>query len=415
MGENMKIQYKCLGCGKIYNTYKIYPNGIWICLKCRDNTKVPIICSVCGSTFEVEWNTYRMKDPNIPWRCRSCNDKYRNILYENKSEEEKQKFIDQQRKRSKSYWNNLSEKEKEQDSQRRKELWKKRYENGNASRILNAMKEGRSNWWNSLSDEEKVHQMESANNGRKIWFDHLSDEELKEWKSMIAFYSKLQWSKLDINERTTRMKNIHKGNKEFWEEMMKNKNKYHEWYLKQVKGYREYRETVDPKNENIQPNKNEKSFIDILNKNGLEYYFQYPNIIIHPDFDKIFPNNPITKSDLVSPFHNWDFLVRTLDEDVFIDIDGSIHFHDSYSRIHPYTKVKYRILDASKFNDSQRPYQTDGLMAYAVLCYDDNLTMDTPVKNINTGDIMPFSALIALLNFMNMKKKDKSQFIRENN
>ena len=76
-------------------------------MKCRSTTKLVVKCSVCGYDTLIKWDTYELKDPNIPWRCRSCNDKYRNELYENKSIEEKRDFVESQIARIKKYWNEL--------------------------------------------------------------------------------------------------------------------------------------------------------------------------------------------------------------------------------------------------------------------------------------------------------------------
>ena len=154
MSKQNMYHYECIGCGKSYNTYKYYPDG-WICLNCRPKTKITLKCSECGSPFGVEWDTYRMKNPNIPWRCRKCNDKYRNALYNAKPDDEKKAFVAAQVARTKEYWANLSEDAKKKDSERRKLLWQERWKSGKAIEMIDTMKAGRSKWWDSLTDEEK--------------------------------------------------------------------------------------------------------------------------------------------------------------------------------------------------------------------------------------------------------------------
>ena len=141
-------------------------------------------------------------------------------------------------------------------------------------------------------------------------------------------------------------------------------------------------------------NNNEMNFSKYLEKSNISYEVHYFNKIKYPDFDKLFPVNTSTGSTIISSYHSWDFKVHTLESDVFVDIDGSVH------------DPKNKTTGITEFNDSKRPYQTDGLPAYAVLCYDDNLTDDTPVKNIITNEIMSFKQFMALIAFMNMDEKE---------
>ena len=410
--DKSKNHYVCIGCSKNYNTYKMYPYG-WICLDCRKTTKLPIICSVCGKEFKITWDTYRTKDPNIPWRCRECNDKYRNEVYNNKSDEDKKIFVEKQRQRSSEYWKNLSKEDKEKDSKRRKALWDERYKTSKAVEILETMKSGRANWWNSLSEEDKKQEIGRLSNIHQNWFENATTEEIEEWKLKISANSKYNWSLLTKEERMKRMEGIHNGCINFWKNMTV--KQYQDWKLKFIKGYKDYIDNVNPYGANVVPNKNENAFINEMSKNKIKCIFQYPNTKIHPDFDKIFPYNLVTKADFNSPYHMWDFLIHTTNSDVFVDVDGSMHFKDTYSRTHPYTKITYKELDYKKFLDSQRPYQTDGLPAYAVLCYDDNLTDDTPVKNIITNEIMTFKQFISILSFMDMTKDEQKEILKINN
>ena len=75
--------------------------------------------------------------------------------------------------------------------------------------------------------------------------------------------------------------------------------------------------------------------------------------------------------------------------------------------IHQYTKIEYEILDYYKFKDSQRFYQTDGLSAYIILCYNDNLTFDTDVYDLTLKSIIKFKDFISILNLLNLKRLNK--------
>ena len=55
-----------------------------------------------------------------------------------------------------------------------------------------------------------------------------------------------------------------------------------------------------------------------------------------------------------------------------------------------------------EFYDSKRPYQTDGLDAYVVKCYDDNLHLHSTVMNIKTGKEMTLSYFIRFISTMNL-------------
>ena len=138
------------------------------------------------------------------------------------------------------------------------------------------------------------------------------------------------------------------------------------------------------------PNKNESSLIEYFNEYGIKFEYQFPSTEVHPDFYTTFPENPITHSKFVNPFHFWDFLVQLNDHYIFVDIDGSVH--DS----------KNKTTGITEFNDSKRPYQTDGLDAYAILCYNDHLTFDTEVININTNSKMSFKDFLTMLCRINL-------------
>ena len=404
MQAQTKHHYNCIGCGKDYNTYKEYPDG-WICLDCRKTAKINVKCSVCGATVPVKWDTYRMKDPSIPWRCRACNDKYRNDLYEAKPEEEKKAFVASQANRSRAYWANLSDEEREKDSLRRKKLWEERKLSGEAQRILDAMHAGHDRWYESLSPEERYQRWCFMDSGRDVWWSGLTPEQKAEHMKHPHEGFRIWFQSLSEEAKRDFMGPLWEGNRKFWGNMTK--ADYQAWRIAFNKGYQEYIRRVDPKGRNVEPNKNEVEFMDRMKMANIEFIFQYPSVQVHPDFNKLFPNNPVTGADLVDPTHMWDFLLQTRDGDVLVDVDGSMHFKDTYSKIHPYTQKEYRELDYKQFNDSQRPYQTDGLPAYAVLCYDDRLTDQTAVVNITTGEKQTFYQWLSCMQFRNLTDAEK--------
>lgn len=408
--NNEKYTYHCLGCKKEFHTYKFYPHG-WICLSCRDKIKLTLKCSVCGTDVKVNWDTYRMKDPNIPWRCRSCNDKYRNEVYENRSDEYKQAFHDSQSARSKEYYANRTQEEIEADSQRRKDLWKKRKEDGSGQKIIDAMVAGRAAWYDSLSGDEKIRYLEIRETGKAKWWAGLTKEEKMAHMKYPHDGFKKWFNELSEIEKKMFMNPLWEGNYEFWKNMTP--EKYIEWKIKQATGYRLYIETCDPKSPYVSPNTNEKKFIEYLESSGIQYIFQYPNVIVDDEFFEKFPYSRVTKADFVDPTHYWDFIVHTLYGDILIDIDGSMHYKDTYTKTHPYTGVVYKELDYKKEKETQRPYQTEGMDAYAILCYDDKLTPLTPVINIKTNEQMLFKDLINLLEWLNLPEEYQDQILSE--
>ena len=402
--------YECINCGKHITSKNEYQYG-YICTSCRKTTKLKLICSICGKDIYVTWDTFRYKDPNIPFRCRKCNDDYRNQLFELKPDEEKQAFIESQRQRSKAYYENRTEEEIKKDHNRRVELWNKRKETGEAKRLLDLMKEGRARWYDSLSSDEKFQYWQLLENGRAEWWNNLDeDERFNHMKYPHEGFRKWFDSMTDV-EKDEFFSSLRKANEDFWINIKSDNKLYREWKIKVAKGYKKYLLTITPNNSYCQPNKNEADLIKIFEKNNLKYIFQYPNITIHDDFDKLFPHNPITGADLVDPIHMWDFLVRTRTEDIFVDIDGSMHFNDTYNKIHPYTKIKYKELDYKKFKDSMRKYQTDGLRAYVILCKDDKLKYSTEVTCLNSDRKMSFKDFLTELIYSDLTDNEKSKII----
>ena len=97
------------------------------------------------------------------------------------------------------------------------------------------------------------------------------------------------------------------------------------------------------------------------------------------------------------------------DKYILIDIDGSIHKLEQSKWIVDGFDVGGYI----QFNDSQRPYQTDGLDAYIIQCYDDKLTNDTKVLHLQTNKEMSYKDFINEIKFLNYSKKEIRKIIKE--
>ena len=272
---------------------------------------------------------------------------------------------------------------------------------------------------NSLNEQQKKARLIKLSKANKRRYDRMKDEDRKE------LGRKISQGQLNMPEEKKREANLKRSEsmksyisdltpeeaaarrqrvQDWWDNMTP--EQYQEWRQSQAAGYSDYIDTL-----NIIPNHNEANFINQLILNGIKYQFQSFNKTKHPEFDKMFPINTITGSKFINPFHKWDFKINTLEEELFVDIDGSIHVNLSYSVTHPQTNITYNMLDYYKFRDSQRPYQTDNLNAYVIQCYDDNLTDNTPVLHINTNETITFKSFMAILNWLNLSNKSKKEII----
>ena len=186
-------------------------------------------------------------------------------------------------------------------------------------------------------------------------------------------------------------------------------DEYQRWLQNSINGHNDYIKSLGNS-----PNKNEMEFMNMMNSLYLTYSYLYYNKTIHPDFEKLFPYNPIKKTGLISPYHQWDFIVYGKSSNILIDIDGSIHSgigSDYY--VTDSSGVKFKLKDYIAFNDSKRPYQTDGLDAYIVACYDDNLTPNTPVCQLNSDFITDVETLMNMLLLNTMDSDDINKLFGE--
>lgn len=440
--EKSVLQLKCDQCGKIYSIkYKTH--------NARKQNKRPNLCSKCMSSFRSNtsknywkrndnfWNSLNDEEKKLRLeKAHNGNKKY----YDNMTPEEKANKLKARLDGYKKWLDTLSDDEKRalienrtevlhdsiskrSDEEKRKislllskrskEYWKQ-FSSEERKKLMEPVIEGRQRWWNSLSDEEHKKKIDSMTKKFIEYWDKRSEEE-KDYK-MSLLHSGLNewWNSLSNEEKTNRINKLNKGNEKWYQSLSDDEKKlfndksirnlkrywdeitpeeYKNWYEKRINSYNKYMNKL-----NDNPNNNESSFMDILKINKINYQWQYYNQTIHSDFDKLFTYNPVTKSDLVSPYHQWDFIIHTNDGDVLVDIDGSIHdiLQTGFEVTNSQGK-QFILADYIQFNDSKRPYQTDGLPAYAVLCYDDNITNDTLVVNINTGELMNLKSFISLL------------------
>lgn len=373
--DNDKITYHCAGCGTEFRTRSKYYKGIYICPECRKKDfKVVMKCSVCGADVPVVWNTIKVTKDDKIWRCKKCNDEFR----DNST-------------RMKLFYANMTPEQRAINSENRKKGWKKRWEDGTGDRQIEAMKKGRAEWYNSLTEEEKHEEWKHREAGRQKWWNSLTKEEIESNRIMLR--EELAKFKKSLSEEELKkfydyvFKRLREGNEKYWDEMTH--DQYRDMKLEHAKKLREERESHPdaplPKSLMF----TEVEFKNMLNINKLNYIVQCPSVKLDERFEEKFPVNPVTGTNLVDPTHLWDFLVRTYSGDVFIDIDGSVH------------KTNPNVIN----NDLKRPYQTDGNMAFAIQCLDDNIDGNHIAINVTTGEKMLVKDLLSMLQAMNNLKR----------
>lgn len=369
--------------------------------------------------------------------------------WKNKSSEEMENYKHDCAKRTTQFWNNLSDEQRSDMSRKSSEaqklylsnmsddeydlyiksrseaakrIWSKMTKD-DRDKIIHNMSEGTKRQWELISDKERESISNKISIGRKIYWDNMSDEERikfgkkhKEWWDSLSDEEReLQfipmrigyrnwYENLSDEDKQNISERVSKTSKNYWDNMTSEEKD--KWMSKRLDGFNKYFSTL-----NVIPNKNESSFINYMNLYQIHYQYQYYNLEKHPDFDKLFPNNPVTGATIVLPYHSWDFILYLREGNILVDIDGSIHDQSkSNFNVTSYNGKHVSVKDIIKFNDSQRPYQTDGLPAYVIQCYDDNLTNDTPVLDINSNEIISFKSFISLLILMNMNDNEIKEF-----
>ena len=440
----------------------------------RPTVYVDLKCDRCGAPYSIRRDSYyHRKEKGRPNLCNVCRkDKHsqdiinwhsnlsqeeRDARYENisnkwkenwnsKTDEEKAKALEALNEGKEKYYANLTEEEKNKRNEERRivsqNMWANRSEE-EKERIVNAMHEGKKEYYDSLSQEEKDAKIEKLCNGFRNWRDNMTDEEkAKESEERRARWYAMsdekrerslkimqeEWRKWynssSEEERKVRIDHMTEGLREWYSSLDEEGRKRHkescmeywnnltpdgflEWVKKQQDGISEYINKIG-----IPQNVLELEFRNTLHVLGIPHKWQYHSEIIDPGFNNAFPKNPITGGK-VSPFHNWDFLLETKQGNVLIDIDGWIH------HIGPGRYISSRGVDEGaivKFNDAQRPYQTDGMEAYVISAnydkLDDNakvFQVDAEKKKLKTP--MEYKQFLRILQFMNMSDKDKKFII----
>ena len=363
--------------------------------------------------------------------------------YNNLSENEKKIRLQPFRDGHKKHFENMTDEEKKLHSELRREIQLQFWDNltdeeyieqciktseGQKNRISNMSKEERMKhneilhnnhmkWRAKLTPEDIELLLQPARIGYKKWYNSLSEEEkeiINKNKSdkMILYHKNMS---IEEKDRLNRKYKDHWGNMTVEEYNMICENRKQIWKNKSLDSKDNIIHiNLLNRSSNIEYTNTELEFINILNLNNIEFISQYTNETIYPDFHKLFPNNPVTESDYTSPYHAWDFKISTLQKDILVDIDGSIHNPNKTNSYVSRNGKQFSLIDFIQFNDSKRPYQTDGLDAYIIKCYNDNLyDKDVIVSNVQTNKDMNLNEFITLLNSYNMNDNEIKEMIKE--
>lgn len=357
-----------------------------------DNNMITIKCHDCGADTSVKASYYKSKPSDYIWRCKACRIEYHRNWFKNKTEEERrichEKMSDSAKKRVAA----ISEEEKRERAENQSEKMKLYWASLSEEEYNNKCKIAQHNW-DVMSDEQRNLQKQHVSESLKIAWSKLSDEEYQRRCYMNSVYAKLQWENRTEEDINKIRENASERFNKWWS--TRTKEDLINMSIKRAKTTRDKYIRME-----LEPNKNEAAVINLLNINKLPWEYLWQNKEIHPDFYKLFPYNKVTGAKRVEPFHVWDIIIKLPnDGKILIDVDGSIHDPSKISRkiSDKWTKNVYSFADFQKFYESMRPYKTDGNEAYAILCYDDNVRLDTDVINIKTNEMVKLSDLIKLI------------------
>lgn len=387
-----------------------------------------VVCNDCGTTFKIGSTAYynHARNSHIKFRCKSCKMKYYAKLnkerWNNKTPEEKQNFSKKMsdiynnqsekekqihREKSIAYWKNISEEDLRKYSLECKERWNSKSEE-DKNKFIQNLRSQYNEWRSKLSDKEKQNLSVKISNANKHRWNNMSKEEHRRMIDMLKNARDEWWS-----NATNEQLKLHKEKSiQYWNNLSpEDKEKYRQSKIKEWNNLDNYIDICfkcasGKVNSDLIQNKQspaEIEFINQLNLCKIDYKFQYTNTT-YPDF--FYDIYDRTKS----PFHVWDFYIKTSHKNILVDIDGSEH------TVHEGEFITKDGIDVGKKiqeNDSKRPYQTDGLDAYIILAYDDVISKDTPVCKIQNNTFITFNEFMNYLNFENTYYEEIKKIIKE--
>lgn len=408
--DNRLVDAVCDCCGNRYKLkYRqardyLHKGNIFICPDCKSKNEKPVQNEAIHDQILKERELCIKEMNESKELIRQEGLKKRNKTLASRSEEEKQA----RKEKIQRTWaaKEIDPEKQKIRSERKKQWWANKSEEELAV-LKKSMSDAQKKIFANMTDEDREKRSEAGRKSAVTRWGSLTEEEIKIEKEKISEKSKEVWANRSPEKRKEIKDSIAKGRKKYWdnispEEMEKISEKKKEWWnnLSQEEFEKQCLKYAIDFNNNpmvhISDNITEIDFINQLNILSIDCIPQYYNITKDPSFNEHFPENIKSGSNKVNPYHKWDFLVKTKTKTVFVDIDGSIHNTNGYDSI---------VETSTIFYDSHRPYQTDGMDAYAVSCPDDKLTINSEVTNLLTGEKFPLSSLLAILSFYNIDDK----------
>ena len=425
--------------------------------------KVTVTCQDCGCQFEISRSRHYkiMASDNPTFRCKPCYKYWRKNVWYNELPEEKRNELSSKRSElSKGVWANMSEEKKEETNQKK-----------SATRIdytdewkADVRERVQNTWQNKTAEEKAIHSEIRRRNTQAFW-DNLDEMGLEEMRAKMAEAQKVYNESLTEEEKAARAARIAEANHNFWESLsdeeralvlqIRSEAQKKQWSEKSdesrnyiisrlVQGridwwnslseeekiqyglqhkeefwdkmseeeFKEWTRKASTGLKKADRNRLEVEFANILNVNHLPFDEQWSSEIEDPNFSTLFPHNTSTGSNKVSPFHCWDFKINCKSDPVLVDIDGSIHDPNKAKSSIVKGNTVTTLREYIDFNDSKRPYQTDGMDAYVVQAYDNVIDNLIDVKNIKTGEIMTLQKFITILNFANLDEEERREIVR---
>lgn len=268
-----------------------------------------------------------------------------------------------------------------------------------------------SNYLAGLSEEEKAERYQKARESHLSYWNELTDEERAERGKLISEGI----ANMSEEDKQRRSENSSRATREYMdslteEEKAELSRKAQEfWANMSEEEYTKYRLAQSEARKN-QFSRIEVEFINELNKLKIQYQPRHVVTTKHEEFDKLFPVNPITGGRVFAS-KEWDFIITTLEGNVLVDLDGSIHSNSNDMTVER-NKVSYKLIDEIRFQESLRPYQTDGLKAYIILCHTGTLKDDSPIYDVSKPkELLTLKQFLTIIQFQCMTEKEQKKLI----
>lgn len=325
----------------------------------RDKELVSLVCQDCGKSFTLTYGRYRRLPANNHWRCKTCNNIKRSLIFANLTDEERLKLHNQRSLSAKKTWEDLTLDEYLRRSQSQKQRWAR------------------------LSKEEKDVLLENMRKAQLIY------ARSPETRFKLAQRNRDHWAMLTDEERSKEIERLNWIRATYWNNLSER-----EKFIKMSKMWSANQTIIGP---------TEYVFNDTLKsfgmKNGIDYYWSFNTYpYIHPEYFKVFGKiNKVTGEENI-PYHSWDFILFPNSEylSILIDIDGSAH--NPNSMLFKRCSNHYTEREKIDYNDSQRKYQVPyGMDAFIIKAYDDKLTKSTLVSNVLEPYFSDYNNLLMMI------------------